>query len=177
MTPDFETFLRNLPAGSFVPHGSLASAGDLAQVRDVPHAALPDSYRSFVSIVGPGYWVNDSGAVKPPSELYAFDSACWEMEGFVALVENAGGVGDHIAVNPADPELEGERPVYYCGHDPFSYVRAADTFEAWVRESVQTSLAGRRRYKKLDELRLESYGKYLAFEKTRPGRRWWQFWR
>jgi len=182
MTPDFEGFLRALPAGSFVAEGTLVSAADLAKVPDVPHGLLPDSYRLFVSIIGPGYWVNDSGTVMSPSALHGLDSDCWEMAGFVALAGNAAGVGDYIAVNPADPSMEGERPVYYCGHDPFGYARAADSFEGWVREAAQASLAHERRYRHLDKARDESYRRYLEFEKRRRAeqrgsKRWWQLWR
>jgi hypothetical protein len=178
MTPEFEKLLQNLPAGLFVPHRGPLPTSEMDHVPDVAVGVLPDSYRAFVSIVGPGSWTNDSGVVMSPSEVYAFDADCWEAEGYIALVENAAGVGDYVAVNPADPSVNGERPVYYCGHDPFSCVRAADSFEAWVRDSAQSSLSSWRRYEYLDVARDDSYRRYRESMKARrkPGP-WWQFWR
>ena len=84
----------------------------------------------------------------------------------MALVENADGVvGDRIAVNPTDPPIDGERPVYFVGHDPTSVVRVADSFEAWVRESA--AAPGRPwRYHHLYEARRASYARYRAWRSS-----------
>jgi hypothetical protein len=187
MTPEFEAFVRTLPRDVFEPHGERVGVSAFAGRLEVPLDVFPDSYRAFVAIAGPGYWQNESGVVMTPGEAYAFDHDCWEGEGLVALVENADGVGDYIAVNPADPPIDGERPVYYVGHDPMSIVRAADSFEAWVRESAEAAVARGRfvraqRYEHLHEARYESYGRYREWEKqrrrdARSPKRWRQFWR
>jgi hypothetical protein len=177
MTPDFEQFLRQLPAGLFVPDGIPVADADIVRDAGVAVALLPESYRTFLSAVGLGYWRNDSGEIVAPSALYAFDADCGEMEGFVALVQNAAGVGDYLAVNPADAVTDGERPLYYCGHDPISCVRAADSFEAWVKESAGTPVSRGRRYAHLDESRFESYARYQAAKRAATPNQWWQFWR
>jgi SMI1 / KNR4 family (SUKH-1) len=186
MTPEFEAFVRNLPRDVFEPSAEPVAPSEFDRRLEVPRETFPDSYRAFVTTVGPGWWPNQSGIVITPAEAYAFDAECWEAEGLVALVENADGVGDRIAVNPGDPSIDGERPVYYVGHDPTSVVRAADSFEAWVRESVAPIGQGRfgipRRYEHLDEARYASYARYRAWEKqqrraARGPKRWWQFWR
>jgi hypothetical protein len=187
MTPEFEAFVRALPRDVFEPGGEPVAVWHFGQRLEVPLEVFPDSYRAFVTILGPGWWPNESGIVITPAEAYAFDAECWEAEGLVSLVENADGVGDRIAVNPADPSIDGERPVYYVGHDPTSVVRAADSFEAWVRQSAEATVApGRfgvaRRYGYLDEARDASYARYREWEKqqrrnARGPKRWWQFWR
>jgi hypothetical protein len=177
MTPDYEGFLRQLPARSFVPDGTPIAPSDIVRDAGVEVALLPESYRVFLSTVGLGYWGNDSGEIVAPAALYAFDADCGEMEGFVALVQNAAGVGDYLAVNPADAVTDGERPLYYCGHDPFSCVRAADSFEAWVRESAGIRASRGRRYAHLDESRFESYARHKAAERAAAPKQWWQFWR
>lgn len=179
MTPEFEAFVRGLPPDLFEPGGE---AADFARGVEVPLAVFPDSYRAFVSIAGPGRWRNDSGFVMTPGESYAFDHDGWEANGLVALVENADGVGDYIAVNPGDPLVDGERPVYYVGHDPTSVVRAADSFEEWVRESARTPARWGHRYRHLDEARSASYARYREWEReqkraARGPKRWWKFWR
>jgi hypothetical protein len=187
MTPGFEAFVRALPRDVFEPCDEPVAASDFGRRLEVPLDVFPDSYRAFVTILGPGYWRNQSGVVMTPGEAYAFDHDCWEAEGLVALVENAEGVGDYIAVNPTDPVSDGERPVYYVGHDPVSVVRAADSFEAWVRQSAEATVAHGfftrgQRYQHLDHARDASYARYCAWEErqrreAQGPKRWWQFWR
>lgn len=64
------------------------------------------------------------------------------MEGFVPLVHNVRGVGDYVAINPANAEVAGERPVYYCSHDPFGYVEIAASFEEWSRKIAEAQKHG-----------------------------------
>jgi SMI1/KNR4 family protein SUKH-1 len=177
---DFEAFLKTIPGGRFEPQGGPIPFDRIRVPAECPGDILPDSYRVFVATIGSVYWLNESGEVMAPSEIYSFDADCWEMEGFVPLVQNAAGVGDYIAVNPKDPVDAGERPVYYCGHDPVSWVRAADSFEDWVRQSVAAEARdGSDRYEYLDAARSVSYRRYQADRSDRGGgaRKWWQFWK
>jgi hypothetical protein len=171
-----------ISSSTFKSRGGPLPSSEIVPPRDLPLDVLPNSHRTFIAAVGPGHWANGSGEVMPPGALYAFDADCWEMEGFVGLVDNASGVGDFIAVNPTDPVDAGERPVYYCGHDPFSVVRAADSFEDWIRQSAASDAKPSRRYQYLDEARSESYRRYTLAQSSRSkqavvGKRWWQFWR
>ena len=122
------------------------------------------SYRGFVTTLGPGIWCGE--IVMAPSALYAFDSDCGEMEGFIALVGNVQGVGDYLAINPADPTALGERPLYYCGHDPFGYARLTDSFEAWTRNALVPQNSGESPYAVVEQ----------HFRTAQP-KQWWQFWR
>jgi len=101
---------------------------------------LPDSYKYFLLRCGSGVWCGER--VARPSELYVFDADCLQMEGFIPLVHNVRGVGDYVAINPADAEAAGERPVYYCSHDPFGYVEIAASFEGWARKIVEARRRG-----------------------------------
>ena len=179
MREDFEGFLRAIPAGRFEPQGGPIPPDRIHPPPECSADILPDSYHAFVATIGPVHWLNESGVVMAPADVYAFDADCWEMEGFVPLVQNANGVGDYIAVNPKDPIESGERPVYYCGHDPISCARAADSFEAWVRQSVAAKANnGSGRYDYLDDARSASYERYKADQAARRGstKPWWQFW-
>ncbi len=77
---------------------------------------LPDSYKHFLLHYGSGVWCDEP--IAHLRELYDLDSDNLEMEGFIVLVQNVRGVGDLIAINPKDTEVVGEKPVYYCSHDP-----------------------------------------------------------
>ena len=101
---------------------------------------LPGSYKYFLLRCGPGAWCGERVAC--PSELYAFDADCLQIEGFIPLVHNVRGVGDYVAINPADVEAAGERPVYYCSHDPFGYVEIAASFEGWARRIAEAHRRG-----------------------------------
>ena len=155
----------------FIPEGPAVSKTDLNSVETSLGVQLPPSYIAFVTTLGPGLWCGE--AVKPPSALYAFDSDCEEMEGFIALVENVQGIGDHLAFDPADPPVSGERPLYYCGHDPFGCARTSDSFAAWTSESFQAFLADESPYAAAEAVIAQTPSRAL-----RPGaKRWWQFWR
>jgi hypothetical protein len=159
MSDEFADFLKRTVLNSgrssvFVRAKDGLSPGEVEMAEKLLGIDLPPSYKLFVSTIGHGIWCGE--IVKRPSGLYAFDSDCEDMEGFVALVENAGGVGDYLAINPSDPATAGERPVYYCGHDPFGYEKVAGSFEDWVRGALD----------KMED-RLGKIGT------KKP---WWQFW-
>jgi hypothetical protein len=143
MTEDFDKFLREcLSQGKqiFIPDGEPVSAPEIESAESDLGTNLPASYKHFIMRCGSGMWCGEW--VGHPSELYAFDSDCLEMEGFVALVHNVRGVGDHVAINPSDPEVAGERPVYYCSHDPFGCIEVAGSFEEWARKMAEARRDG-----------------------------------
>lgn len=176
MPSGYRHFLLEVAASTtddpfFVSVGDPASDAELAAAEASLGVELPPSYKTFVLSLGPGLWCGE--AVKAPSALYAFDEDCEDMEGFIALVENVQGVGDHLAINPVESATSNERPLYYCGHDPFGQARLADTFEAWTRQALQARIA--------DEPLYDEVERRIAPAQSRPHsprpRRWWQFWR
>jgi hypothetical protein len=143
MTEDFDKFLREcLSQGKqvFIPDGEPVAAPDIELAKSSLGVNLPASYKYFLLRCGSGSWCGER--VAHPSELYAFDADCLQMEGFVPLVHNVRGVGDYVAINPADAEAAGERPVYYCSHDPFGYVKIAASFEEWSRKRAEAQRQG-----------------------------------
>src|SRR5207237_4474765 len=78
---------------------------------------LPVSYKTFLRVCGSGQWCGDY--VAAPEDVYRFDEECGDMVGFVALIHNADGIGDFVAMNPREQTDPGEWALYYCSHDPF----------------------------------------------------------
>lgn len=147
MTEGFDKFLQECLSHSsnpgerlFVPDAAPVTDPDIESAESSLGINLPTSYKYFLLRCGSGAWCG--GRIAPPSELYAFASDCLEMEGFVPLVHNVRGVGDYVAINPSDPEVAGERPVYYCSHDPFGYVGIARSFEEWSRKIAEARRQG-----------------------------------
>ncbi len=143
MTGEFDIFLREcLSQGEriFVPDGGAISPHDIESAESNLGISLPASYKHFLLQCGSGTWCGEW--VAHPSELFAFGSDCLAMEGFVPLVHNVRGVGDYVAINPADAEVAGERPVYYCSHDPFGHVEIAASFEEWSRKMAESRRDG-----------------------------------
>ena len=143
MTEEFDKFLGEcLSQGAqiFAPDGGSVAASDIESAESSIGVALPASYKRFLLRCGSGTWCGER--VAHPSELYAFDSDCLQMEGFIPLVQNVRGVGDYVAINPADAEIAGERPVYYCSHDPLGYVEIASSFEEWARKVAEAQRRG-----------------------------------
>lgn len=143
MTEDFDNFLREcLSQGGqiFAPDGSPVAPSEIESAERSLGVNLPTSYKHFLLRCGSGSWCGE--AVAHPAELYAFNADCLQMEGFVPLVRNVRGVGDYVAINPADAEVTGERPVYYCSHDPFGYVAVAASFEEWARKTTEAQKRG-----------------------------------
>lgn len=184
MRSDFETFLRET-SESKIPDeygdllGEMFSPADEpatnAEIEDAEHrlgVTLPESFRCFLRVLGPGDWAN-AGFVSSAEDVDAFLN-CWEMTGFVALVDNVREIGDHLAFNPADPEAGGEHPVYYCAHDPFGYARVADSFEDWARATAEAARSATDFYEPFDD---EVWTKWKEFEASRPKTKpWWKFW-
>jgi hypothetical protein len=121
-----------------VPDNETISETDIKQAEQKLGVNLPHSYQQFLLLCGPGLWCGDY--IPHLGELYAFDESCWEMTGFIPLVHNVLGLGDYVAINPADSEKDGERPLYYCSHDPFGYARVADSFEKWCRKTAEIQI-------------------------------------
>lgn len=143
MTDGFDTFLSEcLSQGEqiFVPDGDSVAPFEIELAESSLGVNLPASYKYFLVRCGAGLWCGE--LVAHPAELYAFDADCLQMKGFVPLVHNARGVGDYVAFNPADAEVTGERPVYYCSHDPFGYVEIATSFETWLRKMTEAQKRG-----------------------------------
>jgi SMI1 / KNR4 family (SUKH-1) len=143
MTEDFAEFLQQcLSQGKqiFVPDGESVDASELEAAESRLGINLPASYKYLLLRCGSGTWCGEW--VAHPSELYAFDSDCLQMEGFIPLVHNVRGVGDYVAINPSDAEVAGERPVYYCSHDPFGYVEIAASFEEWAHKVAEAQKRG-----------------------------------
>jgi hypothetical protein len=157
----------------FVPDNEAVSETDIKRAEEKLGINLPRSYQQFLLLCGPGLWCGDH--IPHPSELYAFDESCWEMTGFIPLIHNVLGFGDYVAVNPADFEKDGERPLYYCSHDPFGYARVADSFEDWCRKTVEVEIEGMDTtiYDRVEEDVCSKWKEYLA---SQP-KKWWQFWR
>jgi hypothetical protein len=89
------------------------------------------------------------------------------------LIHNVLGCGDHVAINPSEPDQDGERPLYYCTHDPFGYAQVATSFEEWCRKAVDVQGTDATVYDDVgDEVRAK-WKEYLA---SQP-KKWWQFWR
>ncbi len=162
---DFGDYLRAHSAHVFRPAGGPCSPETLDEAEKKLAIRLPASYRTFLTELGPGEWCDE--IVAAPDQLYAFDEETRDMEGFVALVHNVGGVGNFVAIDPEDPEKDGERPVYFCGHDPMAYGRVADSFEAWAKGRAEGCLGG-------DPVNL--YEQPVTLIDPRP-KKWWQFWR
>jgi hypothetical protein len=155
----------------FVPDGETVSESDIKKVESDLGVSLPRSYRQFLLTCGPGLWCDDY--IPHPRNLYAFDEDCWEIAGFVPLIHNVLGCGDHVAINPSEPDQDGERPLYYCTHDPFGYAQVATSFEEWCRKAVDVQGTDATVYDDVgDEVRAK-WKEYLA---SQP-KKWWQFWR
>lgn len=155
----------------FIPDDEEVTSSDIEQAEMALGIKLPHSYRKFLLTCGSGTWCGDW--VPPPIALGAFDEDCWEMAGFVTLVHNVQLVGDFIAINPADPEKNGERPVYYCSHDPFGYARIAASFEDWCRKTLEGERTGTIIYIEVEDVVYAKWKEYLA---SQP-KKCWQFWR
>ena len=67
MTPEFEAFVRSIPRSVFEPSGQPASASEFDRRFEVPLYVFPHSYRAFMTILGPGWWPNESGIVISPA--------------------------------------------------------------------------------------------------------------
>lgn len=178
MTNDFENFLRDAIAQSaanpnrpIVAESTMpASDAEIQLAEQQLGVALPDSYKHFVKHCTFALWCEE--VIGPPEYLYPFDD-CGEMSGFIALVFNVECIGDHIAINPADSEVAGERPVYYCGHDPFGYALIAASFEDWCRKTFDAYQTRRNIYRPLHNFVDVEY----ASTRAASTRRWWQFWK
>jgi hypothetical protein len=172
MTQDFKTYLGR--AEVFDADGEPVTARELAEMERALGVTLPASYKQFLKTLGPGYWCGNH--IPPPDELFAFDEDCGTMSGFVTLVQGVADVGDHIALNPRDEEVDGERPVYYCSHDLLAYARAADSFEEWVRDVAAADQAGEDYFGRFDGVMTEALPAGSA-PREETARKWWQFWR
>ncbi|HWM91547.1 MAG TPA: SMI1/KNR4 family protein [Thermoanaerobaculia bacterium] len=181
---DFESFLReadtlsipdefgNLVEPLFLPAGQAPDEMEIRAAEERIGAPLPQGYKLFLRVLGPGCWCR-ANEISAPADVFVFDESTWEMKGFVAIVENVQGVGDYLAFNPADPQVEGDRPVYYCAHDPYGYARVADSFEIWARECAAAARQEQDFYQQFDEV---VSAKSRELEAKEP-KRWWHFWR
>jgi len=181
---DFESFLRhaatlNLPDEYgdlvdplFVPTGQPVDDAEIQAAEDRIGTPLPKGYKLFLKVMGPGCWcrANDVAAL---DDVFAFDEPEWELNGFISIVQNVEGVGDHLAFNPADPQVEGDRAMYYCAHDPRGYARVADSYEIWARECAAALRQGQDFYLQFDDA---VYAKWKEYDARQP-KKWWQFWR
>ena len=143
MTEDFDSFLQDcLSQGKqiYVAEFPPVNSSEIEAAENDFGVNLPDSYKHFLLHYGSGVWCDEP--IAHLRELYDLDSDNLEMEGFIVLVQNVRGVGDLIAFNPKDAEVTGERPVYYCSHDPFGFVKIADSFEDWLRKTVEAQKQG-----------------------------------
>lgn len=134
MTEGFDEFLSHCLSEeppAFIRGDESVKASDIEAAERELGVELSSSYKHFLLRCGVGRWCGEQ--VVHPSELYAFDNDCLEMEGFIPLVHNVNGRGDYLAINPSEPAAEGERPIHYCRHDPFGSVRIAESFEDWAR--------------------------------------------
>jgi len=154
-----------------VPENRPVSEIEITSVESALGIELPQSYRTFITVLGPGMWCDE--VVMAPSALYAFDADCAEMEGFIALVENVKGIGDYLAINPTDAVVSGERPLYYCGHDPFGSARLADSFEMWTRTALDARRTDASPY---DSIRV-AVTRASEHSHDTQRKQWWQFWR
>lgn len=184
---DFESFLRhaatlNLPdeygdlvEPLFVPIGQPVGEMEIRAAEERIGMPLPQGYKVFLRALGPGCWCR-ANEVSAPDDVFAFDEPGWELNGFISIVQNVGGVGDHLAFNPADPPVDGDRPMYYCAHDPFGYAQVADSFETWARECAAASRKGEDFYVQFDDA---VYAKWKEYDARQPkkDKAWWQFWR
>jgi hypothetical protein len=150
------------------PNHKQATDTDLDNAEQRLRVKLPASYRTFLRTLGSGGWCGDNIAV--PQYLQAFDSSLWGCGGFVPLVDNVRGVGDTLCINPADTESDGERPVYYCAHDPFGQAWVAHSFEDWCRATVA---AERDQCDYYELFSTQIYASWRAYKRARP---WWKFW-
>lgn len=160
----------------FVPVGQPPGEMEIEAAEDRIGVPLPQGYKLFLRVLGPGCWCR-ANEISAPDDVFAFDEGTWEMNGFVAIVQNVQGVGDHLAFNPADLQVAGERPVYYCSHDPFGYAKVADSFEAWARDCAAAARNEQDFYQRFDEAVAAKWQEYDAVEQARKPKRWWQFWR
>lgn len=179
---DFDSFLReaatlslpdefgNFVEPLFLPAGQAPAGMEIEAAESRIGAPLPRGYKQFLRVLGPGCWCR-ANAVSAPADVFAFDRSAGEMKGFVAIVENVQGVGDYLAFNPADPQLAGERPVYYCSHDPYGHAKVADSFEAWARECAAAARSERDFYRPFEEV-VDARSRGPVARK-----RWWHFWR
>jgi hypothetical protein len=190
---DFESFLPeaatlsipdefgNFVEPLFVPTGQTVGEAEIQAAEDRIGVTLPRGYKQFLRVLGPGCWCR-ANEVSAPEDVFAFDEDTWELNGFVSIVQNVEGVGDHLAFNPADPEVEGERPVYYCAHDPFGYVRVAGSFESWARECAAATRKEQDFYVQFDEAVYAKAREYDEWKEKNQAmepesRNWWQFWK
>jgi hypothetical protein len=173
----FETFLRQERKRFFSADGAPATAKEISDAQSRLGVELPPSYRLFQMLLGPGEWCGD--VVPHVDELYAFDNV-WEMTGFVSLVHNVRGVGDYLAINPADGTRRGERPLYFCSHDPFGYAVIALSFETWARLAAASSIEHDDLYESVGDQVYMKNREYEAMRRAtraaKPGK-WWQVWR
>lgn len=153
----------------FIPQDRPVTDADLDKAEQRLGVKLPASFRTFLQTLGSGNWCGDDIAVT--HYLQAFDSSVWGCGGFVPLVENVLGVGDTVCINPTDPAVDAERPVYYCAHDPFGHTRVADSFEDWCRATVAAQRERRDYYASFES---QVYESWRAYKRARP---WWRFWR
>src|ERR671924_91818 len=93
MTEGFDKFLQECLSQSsnpekplFLPDSIPVTVPDMESAEGNLGINLPASYKYFLLRCGSGMWCGEW--VAHPSELYAFDSDCLEMEGFVPLVHN-----------------------------------------------------------------------------------------
>jgi hypothetical protein len=178
-TTTFEHFLAHNKLRSVELDGKRVEIFDPKAPVDVQHVnaaetrlgvSLPASYKTFLQVCGSGQWCGDY--VAPPEDVYAFDEDCGDMDGFVALVHNVGGVGDFVAMNPREQTGPGEWALYYCSHDPVGYGKIADSFESWAREAVTAFEANEDLYGRAADDVARTSRSFRAKTKT-----WWQFWR
>ncbi|MEM7343444.1 MAG: SMI1/KNR4 family protein [Chloroflexota bacterium] len=183
MQEDFPEFLTKNKSGFlrqddgqqspvFVSSGNITTDADIKRVEQELDVSLPQSYRQFLLICGSGAWCDDW--IPSPNELYAFDENCWEMAGFVTLVHNVEKLGDFLAINPTDLVEDGERPIYYCSHDPFGYAQIAISFEEWCRNILAGKLTGT--FNIYDDVEDAVYAKWKEYRASQP-KKWWHVWR
>jgi hypothetical protein len=190
---DFESFLREAATLKipdelghfedplFVPAGPPVGEKEIQDAERRIGTPLPRSYKLFLQVLGPGCWCR-ANDIPTPAGVEAFAEGTWGVEGFFAIVDNVQGLGEFLAFNPADPEIDGERPVYYFSHDPYGYAKVADSFETWARECAAATRQGEDFYQQFDEA---VHAKWIEYDKAMKAmkapeatsKKWWQLWR
>lgn len=192
MTGDFESFLResakakvldqwgDMLAPLFQTEDDPVDSEQIQQAEDRIGTSLPDSYKAFLRVLGPGIWGGVEAAredeffISPPEDVLVIDQDDGgDMGGFVIVARKFHSSGECLAFNPSDLEVEGERPVYYCCHDPLGYAKVADSFELWARSVAEAATTGADFYSQFDD---EIWVRWEEYRAKQP-KRWWEFWR
>jgi len=106
----------------------------ILEIAEERNCQFPEGYCTFMETLGPGLWAGMG--IPQPEDTHAFDQATGAMQGFVTVACNVNGMGDYLAFNPK----EGEK-IYFCGHDPFGYAVAGNSFEEVITKVTEAALA------------------------------------